>query len=330
VGRRTLNRVCRRSCRHATLRRDSEPRCKEAASPKPKRFQCRFGHHDRFILASVSNRSKPVLTFVVRPAGCSESIRDHSQNHKHTVAVIPARYASTRFPGKALADIAGRPMIEHVYRRAEAAQHVDAVIVATDDSRIADAVARFGGNVRMTRSSHSTGTERIAEVAATLDCDLVVNLQGDEPLIEPAAIDEAIQPFAGSETLTMTSLCQRFRAAEEILDPHIVKVVTDRHGFALYFSRAPIPFLRNQLVFPSAKAGPFKHIGLYVQRREFLLTVASLEPTPLERTEGLEQLRVLESGFRIRMLETSHDSIGVDTPDDLERVRRLLTADARA
>jgi 3-deoxy-manno-octulosonate cytidylyltransferase (CMP-KDO synthetase) len=271
-----------------------------------------------------------MLIFVVRPAGCSESIHNHPQNHRHTVAVIPARYASTRFPGKALADIAGRPMIEHVYRRAEAARHVDAVIVATDDSRIADAVIRFGGDVRMTRSAHSTGTERIAEVAATLDCDLVVNLQGDEPLIEPAAIDAAIQPFAHSEELMMTSLCERFRGAEEVRNPHAVKVVLDRHGFALYFSRAPIPFSHGHPVLLSADAGPFKHIGLYVQRREFLLKIVSFEPTPLERSEGLEQLRVLESGFRIRMLETGHHSIGVDTPDDLERVRRLLTVDARA
>ena len=137
----------------------------------------------------------------MRPAGCSESIRDRSQTHQHTVAVIPARYASTRFPGKALADIGGRPMIEHVYRRAAAARHVDAVIVATDDARIVDAVRRFGGDVRMTRASHATGTDRIAEVAATLDCDLIVNVQGDEPLIEPAAIDEAIEPFRDDPAL---------------------------------------------------------------------------------------------------------------------------------
>jgi 3-deoxy-manno-octulosonate cytidylyltransferase (CMP-KDO synthetase) len=221
-------------------------------------------------------------------------------------------------------------MIEHVYRRATAARNIDAVIVATDDSRVADAVAAFGGDVRMTRSSHSTGTERIAEVAATLDCDLVVNLQGDEPLIDPAAIDDAIQPFADSEELAMTSLYQRFADAEDVSDPHVVKVVIDRHGFALYFSRAPVPFFRTRSSIAAGQAGPFKHIGLYVQRREFLLKVAALEPAPLERAEALEQLRVLESGFAIRMIETSHDSIGVDTPSDLERVRRLVTADARA
>jgi 3-deoxy-manno-octulosonate cytidylyltransferase (CMP-KDO synthetase) len=220
-------------------------------------------------------------------------------------------------------------MIEHVYRRAASARHVDAVIVATDDARIVDAVRKFGGDVRLTSSTHATGTDRIAEVAATLDCDLIVNLQGDEPLIEPAAIDEAIEPFREDQGLQMASLCQRFRDSEDALDPHVVKVVTDRRGFALYFSRAAIPFCRDGQAGDPA-AGPFRHIGLYVQRREFLLKIASLEPTPLERSEALEQLRVLEHGFSIRMVQTQYDSIGVDTPEDLERVRRLLTADARA
>ena len=220
-------------------------------------------------------------------------------------------------------------MIEHVYARAAAARNVDAVIVATDDARIADAVAKFGGNVRLTRATHATGTDRIAEVAEGLDCDLIVNLQGDEPLIDPTAIDYAIEPFRSDPKLKMTSLCQRFRAPDDARDPHVVKVVVDRRGFALYFSRAPIPYVRDGNATTGATA-PYKHIGLYVHRREFLLHVASLEPTPLERTEALEQLRVLENGFAIRMVETEHDSIGVDTPEDLERVRRVLDAHARA
>jgi 3-deoxy-manno-octulosonate cytidylyltransferase (CMP-KDO synthetase) len=220
-------------------------------------------------------------------------------------------------------------MIEHVYGRAAAARNVDAVIVATDDERIADAVRKFGGEARLTRTTHATGTDRIAEVAATLDCDLVVNLQGDEPLIEPAAIDEAIEPFQDTADLLMTSLCRRFRTSEDILDPHVVKVVIDQRGRALYFSRSPVPFVRGTAT-DHQSAGPYKHIGLYVQRREFLLKIASLEPTPLERAEALEQLRVLEHGFSIRMVETQYDSIGVDTPADLERVRRLMTADTRA
>jgi 3-deoxy-manno-octulosonate cytidylyltransferase (CMP-KDO synthetase) len=219
-------------------------------------------------------------------------------------------------------------MIEHVYARAAASRNVDAVIVATDDERIAEAVAKFGGDVRMTRSNHLTGTDRIAEVASALDCDLIVNLQGDEPLIEPAAIDEAIEPFRTDAALKMTSLCRRFGASEDVRDPHVVKVVVSRRGDALYFSRAPIPYIRDAHS-KNDLAIPYKHIGLYVQRREFLLHAASLEPTPLERSEALEQLRVLENGFAIRMVETQHDSIGVDTPEDLDRVRRLLTAGAR-
>jgi 3-deoxy-manno-octulosonate cytidylyltransferase (CMP-KDO synthetase) len=218
-------------------------------------------------------------------------------------------------------------MVEHVYRRAAAARNVDAVIVATDDERIADAVRKFGGDVRLTRAAHSTGTDRIAEVAATLDCDLIVNIQGDEPLIDPDTIDEAIEPFRDDAALLMTSLYHRFQRSDDVLDPHAVKVVIDRRGRALYFSRSPIPFVRGAAA--DRSAGPYKHIGLYVQRREFLLKVASLEPTPLERAEALEQLRIIEHGFSIRMVETHHDSIGVDTPADLDRVRRLLTADAR-
>ncbi|HEV3217982.1 MAG TPA: 3-deoxy-manno-octulosonate cytidylyltransferase [Vicinamibacterales bacterium] len=263
----------------------------------------------------------------MRPAGCSNSIRDQAKTHKHTVAVIPARYASTRLPGKALADIAGRPMIEHVYRRAADCRNVDAVIVATDDERIAAVVRQFGGDVRLTSPSHPTATDRLGEVAAELDCDLVVNVQGDEPLIEPSVIDATIEPFKDDASLSMASACLRFTSARDADDPNVVKVVTDRRGFALYFSRARIPFPRGP---QDGGAGPFKHIGLYVYRRQFLLQLASLEPTPLERSESLEQLRALEHGFSIMMVETRHDSIGVDTPEDLERVRRMLTADARA
>jgi 3-deoxy-manno-octulosonate cytidylyltransferase (CMP-KDO synthetase) len=265
-----------------------------------------------------------MLLFHVRPAGCSEGIRDPSQKHKHTVAVIPARYASSRFPGKALADIAGRAMIEHVYRRAASARHVDAVVVATDDARIAAAVERFGGEVRLTRSDHLSGTDRLAEVAAELDCDLVVNVQGDEPLIEPSAIDAAIEPFRDDATLSMSTLSTPIADAGEASSPNVVKVVSDVRGFALYFSRSPIPYPRN----PGGRL--FKHLGLYVYRREFLRRIASLEPAALERAESLEQLRVLEHGFSIKVVETAHDSIGVDTPEDLERVRRLVTAEARA
>lgn len=236
------------------------------------------------------------------------------------VAVIPARYQSSRFPGKPLADICGRPMIEHVYRRVSASHAVDAVVVATDDDRIREAVVSFGGLAWMTRPDHPSGSDRVAEVAAALSCDLVINVQGDEPLLCADALDEAVAPLAADASIPMGTLCRRMEAAE-LSDPNVVKVVRDQRGFALYFSRAPIPFSRARGAIDPEQAR--KHIGLYVYRRDFLLRFAQLPPTPLETAESLEQLRALEHGFRIMVAETAHDSVAVDTPEDLERVRRL-------
>jgi 3-deoxy-manno-octulosonate cytidylyltransferase (CMP-KDO synthetase) len=256
-----------------------------------------------------------VLLFAVHPVGFRNPF-DRTSQTPHIVALIPARFDSTRFPGKALADIAGRPMIEHVYRRAASAPSVDAVVVATDDARIAAAVETFGGIVRMTRRSHRSGTDRLAEVAEDLACDIVVNVQGDEPLVAPEMIEEALEPFAADSALMMTTLRRRITEDADYTDPNVVKVVVDADGNALYFSRAPIPFHRD------APRGPaWKHVGLYGYRRAFLLAYARLQPTPLETAESLEQLRALEHGFRIRTVETRYDSIGVDTPEDLERVR---------
>ena len=216
-------------------------------------------------------------------------------------------------------------MVEHVYRRAKASAAVTRVIVATDDLRIADAVRRFGGEVRLTRDDHPSGTDRIAEVAATLECDVIVNVQGDEPLIDPAAIDAAVTPFAKDPSLGMATLYRRITDPAELANPNIVKVVLDRGGFALYFSRAPIPHARD----PRGGWPPlYKHIGLYAYRRSTLLVLAALDPTPLERAEALEQLRALEHGIRIKAVETTHDTIHVDTPADLEDVRRLISAPA--
>jgi len=214
-------------------------------------------------------------------------------------------------------------MIQHVYRRAAAAASVAEVIVATDDERIARAVESFGGHARMTKASHASGTERLAEVAASLACDIVVNVQGDEPLIEPAMIDEAVAPLLADASLEMSSLRRVLDDPADLVSPHVVKVVVDRQDFALYFSRAPIPYRGA----PDGTAfRPFKHIGLYVYRRAFLIRLAGLPPTPLEQSERLEQLRALEHGYRIKVVETALDSIGVDTPADLERVRRLVAA----
>jgi 3-deoxy-manno-octulosonate cytidylyltransferase (CMP-KDO synthetase) len=250
---------------------------------------------------------------------------DRTSPTPHIVALIPARYESTRFPGKPLADLAGRPVIEHVYRRAAAAPSVDAVVVATDDDRVADAVQAFGGVARMTRASHRSGTDRLAEVAGDLLCDIVVNVQGDEPLIEPEMIEEAIEPLRADASLMMSTLRRAIDDEAEYTNPNVVKVVVDGDGYALYFSRAPIPFLRDR----ASGEPPWKHVGLYAYRRSFLLAYARLQPTPLEVAESLEQLRALEHGFRIRTVATRHDSIGVDTPEDLERVRRRAAAEAR-
>lgn len=207
-----------------------------------------------------------------------------------TLCVIPARYASTRLPGKPLADICGKPMICRVLERARCARKPDKVIVATDDERICDAVRAEGGEALMTRTDHLTGTDRLAEVAEAYPAvDLIVNVQGDEPLIEPSVIDDLIAPFEMDENLPMATVMTRMEDAEEQLDPNNVKVVVDKLGYALYFSRSLVPY-------PRAAAGPvYKHIGIYAYRRDFLLRYARLEPTPLEKAESLEQLRALET-----------------------------------
>jgi len=245
-------------------------------------------------------------------------------------AVIPARYASVRFPGKALADIQGRPMVQHVYERACRAKLVSEVLVATDDVRIADAVRAFGGRVEMTSPDHETGTDRLAEVAARLDAEIVVNVQGDEPLIDPGMIDQAITPMLHDHTLPMATLKSRIKTLHDFLSPNVVKVVSDLKGNVLYFSRSPLPYFRDKWndlkdeAFVSGKLLCFKHVGLYVYRRDFLPVFAALKPTHLELSEKLEQLRALENGYRIKVVETDLDSIGVDTPADLEKVLEKL------
>lgn len=235
-----------------------------------------------------------------------------------TLCVIPARYASTRLPGKPLADICGKPMICRVLERASRAQKPEKVIVATDDERIYDAVRTEGGEALMTRADHPTGTDRLAEVAAAYpEVDLIVNVQGDEPLIEPSVIDELIAPFEMDENLPMATVMVRMDDAAEQLNPNNVKVIVDKLGYALYFSRSLVPY-------PRAAAGPvYKHIGIYAYRRDFLLRYARLEPTPLERAESLEQLRALENGYGIRVLETDCRFVGVDTPEDLALVNKI-------
>jgi 3-deoxy-manno-octulosonate cytidylyltransferase (CMP-KDO synthetase) len=234
--------------------------------------------------------------------------------------IIPSRWASSRLPGKPLADIGGRTMVERVYRRASAARGVAGVLVATDDDRIAGTVRAFGGRVVMTRPDHASGTDRIAEVARGLDCDLVVNVQGDEPALDPAAIEAAVAPLASDAAIGMGTLGTAIDPPSDLANPNTVKVLVDQLGFALYFTRAAVPYRRDP---GEAYASVLRHIGLYVYRRDVLLQLAALPRTPLERQESLEQLRALEHGYRIRVVETAYTSVSVDTPEDLERVRRL-------
>jgi len=239
------------------------------------------------------------------------------------LGVIPARFASSRFPGKALATLGGKTMLQHVYERASQARYLTSVLIATDDHRIFDAARQFGARVRMTRDDHASGTDRAAEIASAENCDVVVNIQGDEPLIDPDAIDAAILPMAHDSEIQMATLKKRIEDPSEITNPNVVKVVTDRNGDAIYFSRCPIPFYRETQPAP----GPYyKHIGLYLYQRDFLLGYSALPVGPLERAECLEQLRALENGLRIRVVETDYESLGVDTPEDLERVETLFAA----
>jgi 3-deoxy-manno-octulosonate cytidylyltransferase (CMP-KDO synthetase) len=284
------------------------------------------------VFSAAGSHSDPGLASAAEARGSvSPTIR-----RDDVVAIIPARYASSRFPGKPLVEIAGKPMIEWVYERTRQAAGVGRVLVATDDERIAHAVQRFGGDAVMTSPSHPTGTDRLAEVAATLDAELIVNVQGDEPLIEPAAIDAALAPFAEAPMLVMSTLRCLIPSLDELFDISVTKVVTDRDDFALYFSKAPIPYHRDEwgavtsmvprlrLSGGTAPVVGWRHIGLYVYRRTFLLEFARLPQTPLERLEKLEQLRAIEHGYRIKVVPTPYVSIGVDTPEDVAKVGRLL------
>jgi 3-deoxy-manno-octulosonate cytidylyltransferase (CMP-KDO synthetase) len=251
------------------------------------------------------------------------------------VGVIPARYGSSRLPGKPLAELQGKPLLYYVYHRASRARTLNEVLIATDDERIFNAAKGFGARVVMTRGDHRSGTDRIAEVADGIDADLIVNIQGDEPLIDFCAIDQAVEALQSGPEADMATLKTPLLTAEELWNPNVVKVVTDLNNYALYFSRSPIPFLRS--VF-STDAGPkqelqrkpdllksfYRHIGLYVFRRNFLLRFTRWTPTPLELSEDLEQLRALEHGARIKV-DTSQLSItGIDTPEDLERIRKMV------
>jgi 3-deoxy-manno-octulosonate cytidylyltransferase (CMP-KDO synthetase) len=238
------------------------------------------------------------------------------------VVVIPARYGSTRLPGKPLVSLNGQPMIQRVYARAKSARRVDRVIVATDDDRIVKAVNSFGGEARMTRADHRTGTERVAEVAAYVEGDVFVNVQGDEPLLDPVAVDTAVAALLEDPGAAVATVATPIKIPGDIMDPNVVKVVLDFDDNALYFSRAPIPWVRD--TGNTIQVRHLKHLGLYVFQREALLEYPTLPQGELERIEQLEQLRWMENGTKIRVAEVEHDAISVDVPEDVARVEKLL------
>ena len=237
------------------------------------------------------------------------------------VGVIPARYGSSRFHGKILADICGKPMIQRVYEQSAQSKLLDKLIVAVDDQRVFDCVYKFGGEAVMTRSDHKSGTDRLAEAVEKLDADIIVNIQGDQPLFDSAMIDEAVLPLLTDPTVQMSTLKIKI-GEEDYNDPSVVKVVVDENDFALYFSRSLIPFSRDK-----DSVDVYEHVGLYVYRKDFLLEISKLPQTVLEKTEMLEQLRVLEKGYKIKVIETKSDrnsGISVDTPEDLAKVESII------
>lgn len=234
------------------------------------------------------------------------------------VGVIPARYHSSRLPGKPLIKIAGKPLIQWVYERSCQAEHLAEVLVATDDERVFQVVTDFGGKAKMTRAEHLSGTDRVAEVAEVTEGDVFVNIQGDEPLIAPSTINGICLPFQEDTALQITTVRVEITDPTEVENPHAVKVVVDRQDRALYFSRSVIPYPQ------SSPPTFYKHLGIYGYRRDLLLTLSQLQPSPLERIESLEQLRFLEEGIKMKVILAKEDSIGVDTPEDVERVRPLL------
>lgn len=240
------------------------------------------------------------------------------------IGIIPARYHSTRFEGKVLKDLLGKSVIQHVWDNARRASTLEDLIVATDDERIESAVLRFGGKVVLTAKEHKSGTDRLREVVNPIDVKVVVNIQADEPLLHPSMIDDIVKPLLEDKTIDMATLKKAITDSEELTNPNVVKVVTDKNDYALYFSRSLIPYPRVK-----KDARFFKHVGLYAFTKDFLFTFTNLPSSSLENIEGLEQLRILENGYKIKVIETQFDTIGIDTPEDLERAKEILKSRAK-
>jgi len=259
----------------------------------------------------------------------SQKSSNSEKENSSVLVVIPARYGSTRFPGKMLANLCGFPLVYHVYHQAKKAKCVGEVLVATDDERIKKALEPLGVPVIMTRSDHASGTDRIAEVAENRSEEIIVNVQGDEPLLPPECIDATVQPLLNNQQIQMSTACRQITEQSWIQNPNIVKVVMNQKSLALYFSRSPIPYIRDVEQRQNLEGIYWQHIGLYVYRREFLLHLSKLPQTPLEKLEKLEQLRVLENGYSIAVVPTNYEALGVDTPEDLEQVERILKSRER-
>ena len=238
------------------------------------------------------------------------------------IGIIPARYGSTRFEGKVLADISGKPMIQWVWEAAIKAKILDDVIVACDDKRVEEAVRSFGGKAVFTSTEHPSGSDRICEIVNPLDVKVIVNIQADEPLIDAVMLENVARPLLEDHSLSMATLMKKIDDPREITDPNVVKVIADKSGMALYFSRSVIPYQRDK----SADVAYYKHIGIYAYSKDFLFIFKNLPESNLEKIEKLEQLRVLEAGFRIKVIETKITTIGVDTPEDLEKVKKIIQA----
>ncbi|MFH1287788.1 MAG: 3-deoxy-manno-octulosonate cytidylyltransferase [bacterium] len=243
------------------------------------------------------------------------------------IGVIPARYGSTRLKAKPLIDFLGKPVVQHVFEKAKLSKLLDRVIVATDNKMIFDRVIKFGGEAVMTALSHQSGTDRVSEAASKVSCDIVVNIQGDEPTITPQLIDEAIKPLLEDNKVYFSTLKTKMNSIEDLLNPNIVKVITDRNDFAIYFSRLPVPYSLHSPCEACSQdlSYYFKHIGLYVYKKEFLLKFVSLEASDLEKRERLEQLRALEYGYKIKVVETKGDTVSIDVEEDLERARQYMS-----
>jgi len=241
------------------------------------------------------------------------------------IGIIPARFQSTRFEGKVIADINGKPMVQHVWERAKQAKLLDDLIIACDDERIYKVVKEFGGNAIFTAKGHASGTDRITEIANPLDVKIVVNIQADEPMLHPTMIDGVVESLKMDKALVAATVIKKIEQPEEINDPNVVKVVIDKNNFALYFSRLPIPFIRDG---QNQEAVYYKHLGLYGYTKDFLFTYKNLSQSRLEKLEKLEQLRILENGYRIKVVETKFETYGVDTPQDLLRVRKYLSQES--